>query len=80
MKRVNFFKNAGIVLCAVSLFFSCKDEDKDKLPVLTTVAVTNIAINDATAGGNITDAGTPAFTERGVCYSTTTEPTKKTFF
>ena len=43
------------------------------LPKLTTTA-TNIGTNTATLGGEIIDAGTPAYTERGVCYATTQYP------
>ena len=44
-------------------------------PVLTTAAVTAITATTAIAGGNITDAGTPPYTERGICYATTDNPT-----
>jgi len=44
-------------------------------PVLTTAAVSNITATTATAGGNISDAGTPPYTERGVCYATAPNPT-----
>ena len=44
-------------------------------PVLTTVEATDITATSATVGGNITDAGTPAYTERGVCFATTATPT-----
>ena len=45
------------------------------MPVLTTAAAINITATTATLGGNITNAGTPAYTERGVCYSTSQNPT-----
>jgi len=45
------------------------------LPTLTTNAVTNVTSTFATLGGNITDAGIPAYTERGVVYATTENPT-----
>ena len=44
-------------------------------PVLTTAAVSEITATTATTGGNITNVGTPAYTERGVCYGTTANPT-----
>jgi len=44
-------------------------------PALTTAAVTAITVTTATAGGNISNAGTPAYTERGVCFATTANPT-----
>jgi hypothetical protein len=42
---------------------------------LTTAAVTNIGSSSATSGGNITDDGGAAVTERGICYSTSSNPT-----
>ena len=45
------------------------------LPVLTTLSATDVTDNSATLGGNITDAGDPAYTERGICYATTENPT-----
>ena len=44
-------------------------------PLLTTNAASNISSTSATLGGDITDAGMPAYTERGVCYSITPNPT-----
>ena len=44
------------------------------LPTLTTSAATGITATGATLGGNITVAGTPAYTERGVCCATTQNP------
>ena len=45
------------------------------LPVLTTVEATSITASSAVSGGDISDAGTPDYIERGVCYSTTANPT-----
>ena len=45
------------------------------LPTLTTVAATNITATSATLGGNITNEGMPPYTERGVCFSTSQNPT-----
>jgi hypothetical protein len=43
--------------------------------VLTTAAVTNIAANTATCGGNITSDGGSAITARGVCWNSAPTPT-----
>jgi formylglycine-generating enzyme required for sulfatase activity/GH43 family beta-xylosidase len=44
-------------------------------PTVTTAAVTNISTTSATSGGNVTsDGGTPV-TARGVCWSTSANPT-----
>jgi uncharacterized protein (TIGR02145 family) len=45
------------------------------LPTLTTTAITTITASTASSGGNITSAGGGIITARGVCWSTTTEPT-----
>ncbi|MGI6342142.1 MAG: BACON domain-containing protein [Bacteroidales bacterium] len=43
--------------------------------VLTTNPVTSITTNSAVSGGNITSDGGSAITQRGVCWSTTENPT-----
>jgi uncharacterized protein (TIGR02145 family) len=45
------------------------------IPVLTTVAVTAVTPTTALSGGNITDDGGANITARGVCWSTTLNPT-----
>ena len=45
------------------------------LATITTKTVSDITDNSATLGGNITFAGFPEYTERGVCYSTSRNPT-----
>lgn len=71
-KKLNllFILASAISLC---LFMSsCK---KRSLPVLTTAAAQNIKYDGATCGGTIiSDEGSP-ITARGVCYSTTVDPT-----
>jgi uncharacterized protein (TIGR02145 family) len=46
-----------------------------QLPTLTTTAISNIANTTATSGGNITNQGSSAVTARGVCWSTSQNPT-----
>jgi len=45
------------------------------LPDVTTNAATNITGNSATLGGNITFVGNPKYTSKGICYSTSQNPT-----
>ncbi|MBI9067324.1 MAG: hypothetical protein JEZ09_08530, partial [Salinivirgaceae bacterium] len=45
------------------------------LPILTTTEITSIANNTATSGGDISFEGAAAVTARGVCWSTTENPT-----
>jgi uncharacterized protein (TIGR02145 family) len=44
-------------------------------PMLTTTIPTNITSNAATSGGNITSDGGATITARGICWSTTANPT-----
>ncbi len=44
-------------------------------PILTTNSATSITLNGAITGGNITSDGGDAVTTRGVCWSTTSNPT-----
>lgn len=45
------------------------------LPTVTTTTATNITANSAVCGGNVTGDGGYAVIQRGVCYSTTPNPT-----
>jgi uncharacterized protein (TIGR02145 family) len=45
------------------------------LPAVTTTAVTGITTTGATSGGNVTSGGNASVTTRGVCWSTSTNPT-----
>jgi len=71
-------KNLIISLTVSALFLASACQEKNNAnspPVLTTGAVSAITATTATLGGNISDAGTPAYSERGVCYATTENPT-----
>ncbi len=46
-----------------------------QVPTLATTAVSSITLTSAVSGGNITDDGGAAVTARGVCWSTSTNPT-----
>lgn len=69
MKRVHISLLAPILF---ALFFSCT---KVELPVVTTALVTAITPNSATGGGNITSDGGGTIKSKGVCWSTTPNPT-----
>jgi uncharacterized protein (TIGR02145 family) len=45
------------------------------IPSVTTAPVTNITSNSATSGGTVTSGGGAAVTARGVCWSTSPNPT-----
>ena len=44
-------------------------------PIVTTKSITNITSTSAKSGGNVTDTGCATVTERGVCWSTSPNPT-----
>ena len=46
-----------------------------ELPTVTTTIVTNVTSTTATSGGNVTDDGGATVTARGVCWSTSPDPT-----
>jgi uncharacterized protein (TIGR02145 family) len=48
---------------------------KDTTPILTTTTPTNLTTTTATSGGNITSDGGATITARGICWSTTANPT-----
>ncbi len=57
---------------------SCnKDENSDNNPILkvTTTAITSIAANTATSGGNVTSDGGENVTARGICWEKSSNPT-----
>lgn len=46
-----------------------------QLPTVTTTNATNVTNTQATTGGNVTNQGSSAVTVKGVCWSTTQNPT-----
>ncbi|NSW93969.1 MAG: fibrobacter succinogenes major paralogous domain-containing protein [Bacteroidales bacterium] len=67
----------SIMICIASVtvmfFNSCKK--KPTPPVVTTASVTAITQISAVSGGNVTNDGGAGVTARGVCWSTTANPT-----
>ena len=51
------------------------EENASVSPSVTTLSASNITASSATLGGNISNIGSPAYTERGVCYSISQNPT-----
>lgn len=70
--------NASVFLIIMSFFtLSCIKEDypvRLVFPELTTLPATNITATAAVAGGNITSEGGKAVTARGICWSTSLNP------
>lgn len=73
--RISLFVVFGLL---INLISSCtKDEinKQDQLPVLTTTIASDISQTTASCGGNINLDGGLTITSRGVCWSTSANPT-----
>ncbi|MFS4491996.1 hypothetical protein [Maribacter sp. 2308TA10-17] len=78
-------KNVLTYLFVFLLIYSCSKSDSNEpepentpslsIPKVTTAAISEITESTAISGGNVTDDGGATITERGVCWSTSTEPT-----
>jgi hypothetical protein len=85
MKGKKWFCKLILISFGIGLFSmfnsACKkssdntSQESVTVPVLTTSNVTNINSTSATCGGNITSIGGGTITARGVCWSTTQNPT-----
>lgn len=64
-----------VLLVAIPLFYSCKKTDSVTVPVLTTSPVINVTFTSVTSGGIATSDGGSSITEKGVCWSTSSNPT-----
>ncbi len=71
-----------ILLVLISMtFYTCGSDDdtpvvdNTTIPTLTTLAITDITATTATSGGDITDTGGADITAKGVCWSTSPNPT-----
>ena len=60
------------VIAVMGMFQGCK---KATVPELTTVAISNVGLTTAVSGGTIIADGGEDITDKGVCWSTSTNPT-----
>ena len=74
MKKLNLLILLIVILTG---FSSCNKDNPDdaNTPIVTTNPITNITKTTATAGGNVIDDSGSFVTARGVCYSTSPNPT-----
>jgi len=70
---IAYAKSTVTTLYGTSVSF--KTAAQTLFPTLTTTVVTLVTTNSATSGGNITSDGNSAITARGVCWSTSQNPT-----
>lgn len=55
--------------------FECVLPNSNTVPTVTTTSISNIIQTTATSGGNVTDDGGSEVTAKGVCWSTSPNPT-----
>ena len=72
--RVLFVSLPVISILTIFAVYSCK-KDKTPDPVITTSAVTEITQTTATAGGNLIEIAGSSIMSKGVCWSTSPDPT-----
>ncbi len=75
MKTANKFGHYAFSLMVATLMLFSSCEKGDKIPALSTTEVTEITETTAVSGGIITDDGGATITARGVCWSTSQDPT-----
>lgn len=75
MKTNRKLRLIPFLFIGVVFFSACSKDKSELLPVLTTTNVSEIMQNSAKCGGNITSDGGSTVTARGVCWSTTANPT-----
>ena len=75
-------KKLFTLILGITLAYSCSSSSDDNgnstttgLPTLTTSTISSIAANTAASGGTISSDGGAAITARGVCWSTSANPT-----
>jgi hypothetical protein len=77
---MNKIKSFALLILCIALFTTACNKDEDPiinpiLPLLNTANVTKITADSALCGGSITSLGDQVITSRGVCWSTSPNPT-----
>jgi uncharacterized protein (TIGR02145 family) len=73
MKKVSKLLVLAFFIASITTFFGCKKNAE--IPTLTTTDVSMITSGTATTGGIVTSDGGAEVTFRGVCWSTSNDPT-----
>lgn len=76
MNKKRLTNLSTITFCLFVIISSCKKEDETEiLPMLATLGVYNITTESANSGGLISESGSGAIIDRGVCWNTQPNPT-----
>jgi uncharacterized protein (TIGR02145 family) len=76
MKKVYF--KLSVLFIAISTVQSCATSENtpsNTTPTITTTNISNITLNSASSGGNVSSDGGDAVTTRGIVWNTATAPT-----
>lgn len=73
--NAHYYVRAYAIIDGETLYGDEIDFWTTSLPTVTTYEVTNISGTSATASGNVTSEGGSPVTERGICWSTSPDPT-----
>lgn len=73
MKKTLF--KITILLFGSLILFSCKKDETNTIPTVTTSEITNLSDTSVTCGGEITNDGGAEITAKGICWSTNEIPT-----
>ncbi|MCX6223033.1 MAG: SPOR domain-containing protein [Bacteroidia bacterium] len=74
MRKGLKFYHTLLVVTLLSVLFYCKKEETKTAPVVSITAVSGITANSASTGGNVSADGGASVTIRGVCWSTSQNP------
>ncbi|MEY3500265.1 MAG: hypothetical protein RL308_1934 [Bacteroidota bacterium] len=76
MKKVNF--KSFTIIIAITTILGCASSENapsNTAPSVTTTTISNVTLNLASSGGNVTSNGGDAVTARGIVWNTATSPT-----
>ena len=70
-KGLSFF----VIVCVIAIMWTFQGCKKATIPELTTMAISDVGLTSAVSGGTIVTDGGEDITAKGVCWSTSTNPT-----
>jgi len=70
-KGLSFF----VIVCVIAIMWTFQGCKKATIPELTTMAISDVGLTSAVSGGTIITDGGEEITEKGVCWSTSANPT-----
>ncbi|MCK9638727.1 MAG: fibrobacter succinogenes major paralogous domain-containing protein [Prolixibacteraceae bacterium] len=73
----NGFSGNALIIVLLFIALNCKKEPSNEVPVLKTLAITNILSSSVISGGDVSSEGSSPVTARGVCWSVKQTPTNQ---